>query len=235
MPTKVALVDLDGQPVPDWVPEKIRQAGLDLVIRECHSQAELLECAHDAEIIWLFGGKRILHGGSLALLPKCRAIVRTGSGTDNVPVAEATERGIVVSNTPAVLADAVADHAITLLLSVVRKFPKLDRLLREGVFDQLLGKPLNTLQGKTMGLVGFGHIAKQVAHKMRGWDMRWLVYDPFVDVAAVTAIGAESVATGGTPWWAPQGTTRSTAAAASTPWLAASATTSTWWTRFRTW
>jgi D-3-phosphoglycerate dehydrogenase len=190
---KVALVDIDGQPVPDWVPEKIRQAGIDLLIRQCNTQAEMAEHAIDAEIVWLFGGSRVLHGGTLAMLPKCRAIVRTGSGTDNVPVAEATERGIVVSNTPAALCDAVSDHVITLLLSVVRKLPKLDRLTRAGVFDQHQGKPFNTLTGRTFGLVGFGHIAQQVMRKLRGFDMRWIVHDPFLGDEAISMQGAEPV------------------------------------------
>lgn len=188
--TKVALVDLDGQPVPDWVPKKLQDAGLDLTIRQCNTREEIAKHAADAEIIWLFGGHRVLHGGTLDVLPKCRGIVRTGSGTDNIPVEEATKRGIPVSNTPAVMADAVADHVVTLLLSVVRKFPKLDRLMREGVFDQHLGKPLNTIQGKTFGLVGFGHIARQVQHKLRGFDMQWLVYDPHISAEAITSLGA---------------------------------------------
>jgi D-3-phosphoglycerate dehydrogenase len=194
MPTKVALVDLDGHRCPDWVIEQLTQAGIELMVRQCNTKDEMAAHAADAEIVWLFGGNRVLHGGTFEVLPKCRAVVRTGSGTDNVPVDEATKRGIVVSNTPAVMADAVADHTITLLLSVVRKFPMLDRLMREGVFDQHLGRPLNTLQGKTFGLVGFGHIARQVLHKMRGFDMRWLVHDPFVSADTVAAHGAEPAA-----------------------------------------
>lgn len=191
MNVKVALVDLDGHQCPEWVVEQLAQAGVELMVRQCNTKEELAAHAVDAEIVWLFGGSRVLHGGTLEMLPKCRAIVRTGSGTDNVPVDEATRRGIAVSNTPAVMADAVADHTITLLLSVVRKFPLLDRLLRAGVFDQRLGRPLNTIQGKTFGLVGFGHIARQVLHKLRGFDMQWLVYDPFVSADTLAVHGAE--------------------------------------------
>jgi D-3-phosphoglycerate dehydrogenase len=193
MPTKVVLVDLDGHQCPEWVIEKLTQSGIDLMVRQCNTKDEMAQYAADAEIVWLFGGNRVLHAGTLDVLPKCRAIVRTGSGTDNVPVDEATKRGIAVSNTPAVMADAVADHTITLLLSVVRKFPMLDRLMRDGVFDQHLGRPLNTIQGKTLGVVGFGHIAREVLRKMSGFDMRYLVYDPFVTADTVNAQGAESV------------------------------------------
>jgi len=57
-------------------------------------------------VIWLFGGSRILQGGNLDAVPRCRAVLRTGSGTDNVPVEEATRRQIVVANTPEAMSDA---------------------------------------------------------------------------------------------------------------------------------
>ena len=91
-PVKVALVDLDGQTVPVWVPQTLDREGITLMIRQCNSREELATYARDADIVWLFGGSRVLHGGSLAVLPRCWAIVRTGSGTDNVPVEEATAR-----------------------------------------------------------------------------------------------------------------------------------------------
>ena len=119
-----------GRPFPDWVPPSLEQEGIELTIRQCNSRAELAEHASDAEIVWLFGGSRVLHGGSLAVLPRCWAIVRTGSGTDNVPVDEATARGIVVANTPAALSDGVSDHVIALLMALVRRLPKLDRTVR---------------------------------------------------------------------------------------------------------
>src|ERR1041384_4556127 len=98
-PFKVALVDFDRSTVPDWVEAALTEAGLDFVARQCHSAAELAECAGDADIIWNWGS-RLLTDENLASLPRCGAIIRTGSGTDNIPVAAATQRGIVVANTP---------------------------------------------------------------------------------------------------------------------------------------
>ena len=190
----VAVCDLDGHPVPDWVTQTLTQAGIDLRVRQCTTQDELSEHARDAEIVWLFGGSRLLHGGTLAKLPNCRAIVRTGSGTDNVPVDEATERGIVVANTPAALSDAVSDHVIALLFAMVRHVPRMDRLVRSGVFDQNLGRPINLIQGRTFGLVGFGHIARAVLRKLRGFEMTWLVYDPYVSESTLVAHGARPAA-----------------------------------------
>src|SRR3954468_14575039 len=158
-PVKVALVDLDGQTVPEWVPQSLEREGIDLLIRQCNSRAELAEHAKDADIVWMFGGSRVLQGGALAEVPRCWAIVRTGSGTDNVPVEEATARGIVVANTPSALSDGVSDHVIALVMALVRRLPKADRDVRAGVFDQTLVHPLNSFGGRTFGLVGFGHIA----------------------------------------------------------------------------
>lgn len=187
----VALCDLDGHPVPDWVKQTCAQSGIDLRVRQCDAQADLVDHARDAEIVWLFGGSRLLHGGTLAQLPRCRAVVRTGSGTDNVPVDEATERGIVVANTPSALSDAVSDHVISLLFAVVRHVPRMDWLVRKGVFDQNLGRPVNVIQGRTFGLVGFGHIAQAVLRKLRGYEMTWLVHDPFVSDEALAVHGAQ--------------------------------------------
>lgn len=192
-PTRAALVDLDGQTVPDWVPAHLQRAGVELLIRQCNTREELASQARDAEIVWLFGGSRVLHG-ALHLLPRCRGIVRTGSGTDNVPVEEATARRIPVANTPAALADAVSDHVIALLLALVRRLPRLDKAVRAGTFDQELGRPLSTLRGRTFGLVGFGHIARAVARKLGGFEMEWLIHDPFVDAGALTGPKMRAVA-----------------------------------------
>lgn len=192
-PLKVALADLDGQPVPPWVVESLSGAGVELLIRQCNSQAELVEHAQEAEIIWLFGGSRVLHDGSLELLPRCWAIVRTGSGTDNVPVDEATTRGIVVANTPSALSDGVSDHVIALLLALTRRLPQQDREVRAGIFDQNLSRPRNSFRGRTFGLVGFGHIARDVYCKLSGFGMKWLVHDPLLQPAEAAAQGVQLV------------------------------------------
>jgi D-3-phosphoglycerate dehydrogenase len=189
---KVALVDLDGQTVPDWVAPALSREGVELITRQCNSRADLAEYAANAEIVWLFGGSRVLHGGSLAALPRCRAIVRTGSGTDNVPVEEATARGIVVANTPAALSDAVSDHVIALFMALTRRLTRLDQSVRAGVFDQNLYRPLNSFHGRTFGLVGFGHIARNVARKLSGFGMKWLVHDRYISADETASQGFQA-------------------------------------------
>src|SRR5262245_49985153 len=76
---KVALVDLDGQPVPGWVRESLHPGRIELTIHDCTSREEVAQHAADADIVWLFGGSRILQG-NLDVLQRCFAIIRTGSG-----------------------------------------------------------------------------------------------------------------------------------------------------------
>jgi D-3-phosphoglycerate dehydrogenase len=189
-PCKVALVDLDGQTVPAWVPEGLRREGIEFVFHDCTTRAELAAHAGDADVVWLFGGSRILQGGNLAAVPRCRAIVRTGSGTDNVPVEEATRRGIVVANTPAAVSDGVSDHLIALLLAVTRRVAEFDRTVRQGRWGQAVSQTFAGVQGRTLGLVGFGHIARDVVRKLSGFAMRVLAHDPYVPAETMAAHGA---------------------------------------------
>jgi D-3-phosphoglycerate dehydrogenase len=126
-------------------------------------------------------------------LPGCGAIVRTGSGTDNVPVEAATQRGIVVANTPDALTEAVSDHAIGLLFAVLRRITLQDRLVRGGVWDRRRAWPHWSPRGRTLGLVGFGRIARAIARKLSGFEMKVLAYDPLVSSESAAAEGASVV------------------------------------------
>jgi D-3-phosphoglycerate dehydrogenase len=192
-PLKVALVDLDGQPVPDWVPETLDREGIELVIHDCKTRAELEAHAGDTDVVWLFGGSRILQGGNLAAVPRCQAILRTGSGTDNVPVDEATRRGIIVANTPAAFSDSVSDHVIGLLFAVTRRIAELDRAIRLGRWRQGPLWPLNSVQGRTLGLVGFGNAARELVRKLSGFQMRVLAHDPYVPAETMRSHGVTAV------------------------------------------
>jgi D-3-phosphoglycerate dehydrogenase len=190
--TKVALVALDGQAVPAWVVQTLGRAGIDLAIAECTNRAELAALAADADVVWLFSGSRVLQDGNLAAVGRCWAILRTGSGTDNVPVDEATARGIVVANTPAAFSDGVSDHVIALLFDTVRRTSALDRSLRAGRWEQATAIPLNSVQGRTLGLVGFGHVGQLLTRKLRGFEMRVLAYDPYASADSFATHGVQA-------------------------------------------
>ena len=191
---KVALVGNDSLGTPDWVIEAFeKEEGIEFVEYECKTREDLEQYAQDADVAWTFGGSKCLKNGNLSALKKCWAIVRTGSGTDNIPVAEATERGIIVANTPEAINNSVAEHAIGLLFSVIRQTAIHDRLIRNGVWDRMRAWPNWHLVGQTFGLVGFGLVARTVVKRMSNFEMKFLAFDPYVDEAQMAALGVRKV------------------------------------------
>ncbi len=189
---KVVLVDDNVSAIPAWVVEAFEKEGIEFIVQACASQEDLVRHAGDADVVWVWGSRAVT-AESLAAMPQVGAIIRTGSGTDNVPVVEATQRGIVVANTPEANNDAVANHAIALLLAIVRELPKQDRGVRAGQWSPTSWHSMH-LHGRTLGLVGFGLIGRLVARKMRGFDLNILAYDPYVSAEAMAAESVQPAA-----------------------------------------
>ena len=118
--------------------------------------------------------------------PRLRIVARRGVGTDSVDIPAATARGVVVTITAGALTDAVADHAMGLLLAVARQIPRLDRLVKAGGWDR---SPAMDITGKTLGIVGFGAIGRVVARRAGAFGMRILAHDAFPDAAAAASLG----------------------------------------------
>ncbi len=186
---KVALIAMLKNEMPSWVTQKLRDQEIEFIAHECTNAEELRQYAGDADVAWIIGNSMCLMNGNLQALANCGAILRSGSGTDNIPVDEATQRGILVANIPQALSHEVAEHAIGLLLSVVRQTPIHDRLVRQGIWDYHRSPPNWLLHGRTLGLVGFGLIARQVARKLSGFEMKVLAYDPYVEADRMEAAG----------------------------------------------
>ncbi|HPT99387.1 MAG TPA: C-terminal binding protein, partial [Armatimonadota bacterium] len=191
MRLKVALVTANAERVPAWAREELAREGIELVARQCRTTEEAVELARDADVLWLFGANRVITPESLSQLLRCAAMMRSGSGTDDLPVEEATRLGIVVVNTPAAIAEAVAEHAIALLFAIVRQTSRLDRVVREGRWGGGGTRVPGLLGGGVLGLVGFGHIGRHVARKLRGFEMRILVSDPAVPAEEMARYGVE--------------------------------------------
>ncbi|HEY3751106.1 MAG TPA: NAD(P)-dependent oxidoreductase [Pseudonocardiaceae bacterium] len=100
--------------------------------------------------------------------PDLRYVLRIGTGTDNIDVAEAHSRGIVVESLAGLNAPAVAEYAFALLLAAAKHIPEADRSLRSGEWTRFYGRHLG---GRTLGLVGFGEIARAMVPKARGFGM----------------------------------------------------------------
>ena len=134
----------------------------------------------------LAGGEYFTHQ-TMELAGDLRIIARNGVGYDRVDLDLCTERGIVVTNTPGAMADAVADHAMALLLAAVRHIVPGDRTVKSGGYQVAIAEDLCAM---TLGLIGCGHIGAEVVGRALGFKMRVLVDDPFIDPARLQEIGA---------------------------------------------
>jgi phosphoglycerate dehydrogenase-like enzyme len=120
--------------------------------------------------------------------PDLRVIARTGIGYDSVDVAAATRRGIAVCNTPDGPTISTAEHAVTLMLLVAKNVRAAEAALRTGASSGYYSRHEGIeLEGKVLGLVGFGRIARHVARIAGGLGMRITVFDPYVAASAVPA------------------------------------------------
>jgi lactate dehydrogenase-like 2-hydroxyacid dehydrogenase len=109
--------------------------------------------------------------GLLDQLPALEIVASFGVGYDNVDVAAAAERGVVVTNTPGVLDDEVADLTVGLLIATLRQIPQADRFVREGRWTEGPFPLSSTLRGRRIGMVGLGNIGKAVARRLAAFGV----------------------------------------------------------------
>jgi D-3-phosphoglycerate dehydrogenase len=124
--------------------------------------------------------------------PRLRIIARAGTGVDNVDVAAATSRGILVVNTPGANSISVAEHALALMLALARSLPAADRAMKSERWDKkrFVG---TELRGKVLGVAGLGRIGQEVAHRARAFGMRVIAHDPFISSELAASLGVELV------------------------------------------
>jgi D-3-phosphoglycerate dehydrogenase / 2-oxoglutarate reductase len=119
-----------------------------------------------------------------------KVIGRAGVGVDNIDVGAATARGIMVINSPQGNTISAAEHTFALILSAARRIPQACATMADGKWDRKKFTG-NELYNKTLGIVGFGRIGREVASRAASFKMNVLAYDPFVSDEAIRATGAE--------------------------------------------
>jgi D-3-phosphoglycerate dehydrogenase len=127
--------------------------------------------------------------GLLRAGKRLKVVGRAGIGVDNVDVAAATELGILVVNAPTANLMSATEHTFALLLAVARRVPEADASTKAGGWDRKLTGI--ELQGKTLGVIGFGRIGQRVAKRARGFEMKVVAYDPYLDPAAARRLEVE--------------------------------------------
>ncbi|GAP13151.1 phosphoglycerate dehydrogenase [Longilinea arvoryzae] len=133
-------------------------------------------------------GVDVIDRAALEHADRLKVIARYGVGVDNVDLAYARERGIVVTNTPGANSVSVAEMSIALMLDLARPIPDAIAATRQGNWPRSNGW---TLEGKTVGLLGFGAIGRAAAVRLRAFDCRVLAYDPYPDRAFADKVGVE--------------------------------------------
>jgi len=183
---KVVLTDYVWESLD--VEKKILAGVADLVPLQVKKPDEFLGQAADCDaLLNTYAGP--ITGDVMAKMPKCKIIARYGIGVDTIDLDAATRAGIIVTNNPTYCIEEVAEHTMALLLACARKVAFYDRLVRSGTWAVPPGKPLFRLVGSTLGLVGFGNIARQVAVRAASFGMRVLYADPFVKEGQFDAPG----------------------------------------------
>ena len=175
------------------VREPIAEAGIELLRErfdvDVDPNSDLTEKIDAYDGIVIRSGTR-LTAELLDRAERLKVIGRAGVGVDNVDVEAATRRGIVVANAPESTVTSAAEHTIGLLVALARNIPQAHAALKQGRWERSAWGGIE-LEGKTLGVLGFGRIGQQVARRALGLGMRVLAHDPFVARERFRELGVE--------------------------------------------
>jgi D-3-phosphoglycerate dehydrogenase len=158
--------------------EPLRAAGFAVTKRTGLRGDDLIEAVRDCDGLIVRSETKVT-SALMDAAGHLRAVGRAGVGVDNIDVAGATARGIVVMNAPDGNTITTAEHTLALLIALARRVPQASASLKGGRWERKLFVGTE-LQGKTLGIVGLGRIGRVVAQRARGFGMNIIAYDPFV-------------------------------------------------------
>lgn len=187
------LVAIADTVFPDWKPAEQVLADLDVELRRAENpeQDSILAVARDAEALFVTYAQ--ITAEVIAGLKNCKVIGRFGVGTDNIDIEAATKAGIVVTYAPLYCLDEVSDHAMTLLLSLARKIPFSDSMVKSGRWEMPAVVPIRRLKGRTLGLIGIGNIAQAIIGKAQAFGIQTIASDPYAPDEVFAKMNTEKV------------------------------------------
>ena len=179
------------------VREPIAEAGLELLRQrfdvDVDANGDLAETIGGYDAIVIRSATQ-LDAALIEKADRLKVIGRAGVGVDNVDVEAATRRGIVVANAPESTVISAAEHTVGLLLALSRNIPQAHAALKDGRWERARYGGLE-LEGKTLGVLGFGRIGQQVARRARGLELTVVAYDPFVAKERFRELGVDRAET----------------------------------------
>ena len=167
-------------------------AGLELIVAPAGDEASLCAAAPGCAAITTCYAKvtaRVMDAAG----PGLRHIARYGVGVDNIDIAAATARGILVTNVPDYCIDEVSDQALAMMLDLGRRTTALDRSMRAGQWAPQAAGPIYRLRGRTCGIIGLGRIGTATAAKAAAFGLRVIAYDPYLTAEQAAQRGAQLV------------------------------------------
>lgn len=168
----------------------LNEAGAEVITLSSRTEDELIETARDANgIIDQFFP---ISSKIADELRQCKVIAVYGVGTNQIDLEAVSRRGILVANVPDYCTDEVSTHAIALLLSWSRRIPWLNAETKNGKWSACTEK-IYRLAGQTVGLAGFGRIARLAGSKLKGLGVRILAYDPYVPSEIMSSLEVDKV------------------------------------------
>jgi phosphoglycerate dehydrogenase-like enzyme len=191
---KVAILD-DFEELADTVPayQKLRERAEVAILRRRLAISEHIVAAlRDFDAVLLMRERTSFSDKEYAQLPKLKLISQTGRTSKHLDLAKATQRGIAVSSTPPENGIVTTELTVGLILALLRKIPQVNLRMREEAWPAIVG---NSLQGKTIGVFGFGRIGREVARIIKAFpNTRVLGYSRSLTAARAAEVGAECVA-----------------------------------------
>ncbi|MBU3182265.1 C-terminal binding protein [Clostridium psychrophilum] len=170
---------------------EISKLDADFVAIQCKTEDEVISKAKDADA--LFVQYAPITDKVFENLKNLKVIIRYGVGVDCVDLESATKHNVYVCNVPDYSVDEVSTHAVTLILTSLRKIQLLSSNVKNGVWDYKISMPIHRMSTLTLGIAGFGRIPRQVAKKANAFGFNIIAYDPFVSEEVIKEYGASKV------------------------------------------
>lgn len=173
----------------------LQEAGITATVAPLRDENGAIPAPLQQADVVISGGQR-LTSDEIGALRTCRLLLRPYVGYDDIDVDAATNCGILFANVPDAFSEEVANHALALMLALNRQLLHMDRHVRDGSWERRRGRAdleLHRPAAQTLGLVGFGVIARMVAERARPFGYRLLVSDPFIPPQDAVTYGAELV------------------------------------------
>ncbi len=165
------------------------QEGIEVIEAYGSTKEQILELASGVSAI-IVRSETTVDADVIANAPLLKAVGRAGVGVDNIDIEKATERGIVVANTPGGNTIATAELTFTHMLCAARPIAQADHSMKEGRWDRKVLKGTELLD-KTLGILGLGRIGAEVAQRAQAFGMKVVAYDPFLTDARAKALNVE--------------------------------------------